>query len=619
MWSHPLQRSLRRLLKRSLALACGRHGRQAAVAVAGLSCSAAVAICVALVAMPHWIASLDDAHDAHDTSIAGPATAVLQRDTEHVDLWPSVRTLAEPITRERWDVDEALRHLGEFTPPATPHANLGMQPGAVWLKVRLAPSDGAPSRWIVDIDYPLLNRIDAWLVTDGRAGPPMLMGNAFAFPRRPLPSRSHASELTLDASRAQTLLIRVQTRGSMIVPLSLYSPGAFLLHEARQSLLQGLMAGLSLCLLLGSLTRWLTTRDSVFLFYSLVVLGSTVYSLAFYGVGPQHLWSEVTWLEGNAAVLAAHVALAGACFFIDRLLAVRDWSRPSSLALCGGVVAGVVDYRLAEALAGVMTPVPMLLSIPAAVVRRRQGDRSAVFILLGWGFYTAGVLISVGLLGGMLPARFWTQHSVQFTGLVEMTMWMHVLGVRMEATRSAAQRALVERDSLVVLAYTDALTGLPNRRGLNERLSLALAERPADKLLAVFLLDLDGFKAVNDRLGHDAGDRLLALVAQRLRGLFRSSDVVARLGGDEFVVMAPGITADADALHLGEKVLEAFGRVFDVDGQECRVGVTIGYALAPHDANEPSALLQRADAAMYAGKQAGRHTVRRARSDAGLH
>jgi diguanylate cyclase (GGDEF)-like protein len=364
----------------------------------------------------------------------------------------------------------------------------------------------------------------------------------------------------------------------------------------------------------------------VFLFYSMIVLGSTLYSLAFYGIGAQHLWAEVNWLEVNAAVLAAHLALAGACFFVNRLLMVRDWSRLPSLALrvtgvsalliCAGVLARLVDYRIAEQLAAVMTPIPMLLSIPAAVVRRRQGDRSAVFIQLGWGFYTAGVLISVGLLGGLLPANFWTQHSYQFTGLVEMAMWMHVLGVRMEATRTAAQRALVERDSLVVLAYTDPLTGLPNRRGLNERLSTALAERPDDKLLAVFLLDLDGFKAINDRLGHDAGDRLLALVAQRLRGLFRSSDVVARLGGDEFVVMAPGIGADADALHLGEKVLEAFTRPFEVAGQACRVGVTVGYALAPADANDASALLLFADEAMYHGKQSGRHTVRRANAGA---
>ncbi|MDB5818067.1 MAG: periplasmic/7TM domain sensor diguanylate cyclase [Rhizobacter sp.] len=618
MWSPASQQFLERCLGRLRLLACSLYGRRVAVVASGLLCLVGVAAIIATVAMPRWIASIDDS-TARATA-SGPATAVLHRETEYLDLWPAVRTLAEE--GGRWDVDEALRRLGEFTPPASPHANLGIQASAIWLKVKLASTEGAASRWVLEIDYPLMNRIDAYVVTDGHAGAPMLMGNAFAFMRRPLPSRTHAGDVQLDPGHQQFLLVRVQTHGSMIVPLGLYSPRAFLLHEARQNLLQGVMAGLALCLLVGSLTRWLTSRDAVFLFYSMVVLGSTFYAFAYYGVGPQHLWPEVGWLEVNAAVLSAHLALAGACFFIDRLLAVRDWSRRSSAALritgvcavltCIGLMAGLLDYRVAEGLAAVMTPIPMLLSIPAAVVRHRQGDRSAVFILMGWGFYTAGVLISVGLLGGKLPANFWTQHAYQFTGLVEMTMWMHVLGVRMEATRTAAQRALVERDSLVALAYTDPLTGLPNRRGLNERLALALAERAPDKLLAVFLLDLDGFKAINDRFGHDAGDRLLALVAQRLRGLFRSSDVVARLGGDEFVVMAAGIGVSDDALHLGHKVLEAFTRPFDVNGQECRVGVTVGYAIAPVDANEASALLRSADAAMYEGKQNGRHTVRRA-------
>lgn len=127
----------------------------------------------------------------------------------------------------------------------------------------------------------------------------------------------------------------------------------------------------------------------------------------------------------------------------------------------------------------------------------------------------------------------------------------------------------------------------------------------------VYLLDLDGFKAINDRLGHDAGDELLIGVAQRLQSLLRSGDTVARLGGDEFVVVASGLSDDGNAQALGHKLLENFKLPFTAAGEQCSVGLTIGYALAPLDGQDAQTLLKRADTAMYAGKNAGRHCLRR--------
>ena len=151
----------------------------------------------------------------------------------------------------------------------------------------------------------------------------------------------------------------------------------------------------------------------------------------------------------------------------------------------------------------------------------------------------------------------------------------------------------------------------PNRRGLSEALEQALARSSAQRLAAVYLLDLDGFKAVNDRLGHEAGDEVLVGVARRLQALLRGSDVVARLGGDEFVVVAAGLSGDADAQAIGRKLLDGFREPFVAAGEACRIGITIGYALAPLDGRDANGLLKRADAAMYAGKQAGRHRMQR--------
>ena len=168
------------------------------------------------------------------------------------------------------------------------------------------------------------------------------------------------------------------------------------------------------------------------------------------------------------------------------------------------------------------------------------------------------------------------------------------------------------------LAHTDPLTGLPNRRGLYAELANSLQRCDPHHLVAVYLLDLDGFKPVNDQYGHDVGDELLVAVAQRLRGHLRESDVVARLGGDEFVVMTHLLNQPEQAHDLGMKLLDAFRSPLALGNRQVWVGLTIGYALAPHDGSDAMGLLRLADAAMYSGKQAGKFCLRRNTGDLAL-
>jgi diguanylate cyclase (GGDEF)-like protein len=155
------------------------------------------------------------------------------------------------------------------------------------------------------------------------------------------------------------------------------------------------------------------------------------------------------------------------------------------------------------------------------------------------------------------------------------------------------------------------LTGLSNRQLFNDRLASALADQHGGAV-DVLLLDLDDFKEVNDILGHHAGDQMLIEVGRRLRACVRPSDIVARLGGDEFVVMSSGLAMPAQADALAHKLLDAIRAPFQIGSVTCRVSLTIGYALAPLDGTDAVALLKRADAAMYDGKQAGKGVARRA-------
>ncbi|HVC63526.1 MAG TPA: EAL domain-containing protein [Acetobacteraceae bacterium] len=161
------------------------------------------------------------------------------------------------------------------------------------------------------------------------------------------------------------------------------------------------------------------------------------------------------------------------------------------------------------------------------------------------------------------------------------------------------------------LAHHDTLTGLANRVQLRQRIPEFLDSNAGPQLLTAFMMiDLDGFKGVNDTLGHDVGDELLVEVARRLQGLVRDVDFVARLGGDEFVILVPGLLQPEAVAPLAQRVLQRLADPARVGDHRLQIGASIGIAFHPKDAQDGDALYKYADIALYAAKSAGRGTFR---------
>jgi diguanylate cyclase (GGDEF)-like protein len=179
------------------------------------------------------------------------------------------------------------------------------------------------------------------------------------------------------------------------------------------------------------------------------------------------------------------------------------------------------------------------------------------------------------------------------------------------AARRIRERWLAE-DQIRHLALHDSLTGLPNRLQFHQHLDRAVSRaKRHGQLMAVFGLDLDRFKHVNDTLGHATGDALLAEVAARLKESVRDSDLVGRLGGDEFAIVAEDLAAPEDAMRLARRVCTALGESYHVNGHEVTTSGSIGIAIGPVDDSEPSdTLLKNADLALYRAKEDGRNTFR---------
>ncbi len=554
-------------------------------------------------------------------AVAAPTGLVLRDDLGEIDAWPGVRTYSDDTGR--LDAAQALALLDRFQVPATPHANPGPQRGAVWLALPLHVPPGQSGQWLLEIDYPGLQHIEAVRVRDGQLGTPARLGTATPRTQWPLPGRTPVLPLALQPGHDHLVLLRVASAGAVAVPVRLLRPDAHKQREERTQAFQGLITGLEIFLLLYSLTQWLVLRDPMYLDYAVANMGLTLMFLAYFGLGPQHLWPGNAWLTYNAPPIAVFLGLVGIFRFVERWVRDADSHSHSHLlaamrlgawvsAVClVAFVAGLLEYRSAQVLASVIGPAPVLLALPVVYRRARAGSQQAIYMLLAWGCYGVGAITLMALVRGLAPVNLWTQHAFQMASLAEMTFFMVVLGMRVKDMRTEAART--QRDNVLLQAqvHTDPLTGLLNRRGLDAALATALQAARPGQPTAVFLLDLDGFKAINDDLGHDVGDALLVAVAARLRSQVRATDAVARLGGDEFVVVVPLLPGDEEATRLGHKLLDCVAAPFSVAGHECRVGVTAGYVVAPFDGPDAASLLRRADAAMYAGKQAGRNCLQR--------
>lgn len=183
---------------------------------------------------------------------------------------------------------------------------------------------------------------------------------------------------------------------------------------------------------------------------------------------------------------------------------------------------------------------------------------------------------------------------------------LKIIGTLQDITPQKQAQAAVER-----LAHYDALTQLPNRALFFDRLRMALIQSRRNKTaLALFYMDLDGFKHVNDSLGHRAGDLLLIAVAKRLTQTVRASDTVARLGGDEFTVILPDLRRLEGAVKVAENIIRSIGQPFMIDGRIVEIGISIGITYCVENRFREDELVQLADQAMYEAKQAGKNTYR---------
>ncbi len=500
-------------------------------------------------------------------------------------------------------------------------------------------------------------------------------GDRIPFADRPVPATEHVFPLDLEPGQAHEVYVRVSNAGSLTVPLRILSEGGLDHHRARDGFVLALFFGAVLALALYNLLLWTSLRDHTYLLYVGFVSCAGMAFFCYNGLAHQFLWPAATTWNNVAPVFFAYLAVAMAALFSHRFLRLdrhaarldRVGQAIATLCAAGALVAlWGPAYALAARAYSVVTLVLTVWACVAGWISLRSDYRPARWYVAAWAVMLAGAAAFSLRALNIVPGSFFSLYGMQIGAAIEMLLLSFAMADRIQLARveadrmqaaalaalketvelreralEASRRAEQDMETMVAervqelasvnrkleeeiferrraeellrrMAHHDSLTGLPNRALLKDRFGMAAsAAKRNGTHLALLVIDLDDFKAINEEHGHDTGDDLLVGIARLLQTRMREMDTIARLGGDEFAVLVSDLSSPREAARVAEKVLSILSQPVRVSAtRSVDVSASIGIAVNGVDGTSVDALLKRAEASMYTAKQAGRASYR---------
>lgn len=569
--------------------------------------------------MRYLLAALILAATVLSPAIARSASALdLRAPDEIVDLTPYVDVYEDPISSR--DVQEVAASAA-FHPVG--RIVLAHPRSTYWLRLRLSGATQLRP-WVLTAGYRPAEA-DLFLPVAGGYVEER-SGDAVPYAQRSFPIFNW---ITFDApatATLQTLYLRVRTI-EPYVNLVAYSKDRFRRDITRDIVVIAALLAILGSLVLSSVVLYFVMRDTLYLYYAGYIVAQIVYRANDFGLLQAYVFPHVSFPYVRTEVFFDGVTLLAATFFIRRFLRSHAHSRlldriNVAIAVIGAAYAllslvGVpIRYTLVEYFSFVYVPIWMATGI----VCWRKGYAPARLFLAAWTVYMIGIVVEAAVDAGLFQALGVMRESTPDVILD----YIVYLGIALEsillslslaqAYRTATAEKIEQLKELIAmrertermahLAYSDSLTNLPNRTAFIERVDESLrAAMRHGRRCALFFMDFDNFKAINDGYGHLAGDAALIEAAARLRSTVRGDEMVGRIGGDEFAIFLPAIESEGDVEAVKERVRDAIGEPFFLDGQELPMSVSVGVGYFPEPNTTLDALFAAADADMYRGKQ----------------
>ncbi|HEU4996618.1 MAG TPA: EAL domain-containing protein [Gemmatimonadaceae bacterium] len=368
----------------------------------------------------------------------------------------------------------------------------------------------------------------------------------------------------------------------------------FLLHWAR--------AASALCIMLFGSGLTISLAD--------VASPTSVTRLVVSSVTLIAAYVHVAWLLFGAAELVSH-------HWTELIRKRRNWIFGVAIVFALASLAYHADhpdpfgprFSARIALRSLIIGLAFIAAAVAVVVSRgeKPGLRLGRAFVGGSFALYAATQLHLSWLGAFNRAVISQSNYALYSGFIDFVLVFAMgLGIVIWLLEEEHTRVLSTTEEIAQLAYHDPLTGLPNRKLLLDHLTRAIYQARRDRFkLAVYFIDLDRFKVINDSLGHSAGDKVLQAVASRVTCVLREADAVARMGGDEFVFITTAIKGVEDAVHVAQKVRDAIREPLQIEGRELFVSCSMGIAVYPDDGESADTLVKNADTAMYRAKSQG--------------
>ena len=476
----------------------------------------------------------------------------------------------------------------------------------VWMKLRIQqPTPNGD--WVLALPTTAVRDLTFYGPFDaqGRAlTGPVRTGLVHPYASRPLGSERVVFPLRLPEPGVYTVYLWAQSTVAHQIAPSVWDTRDFLYFRQHKRLFDGICYGILLTLLVYNLVLARVFRDASYGLYGLTCAAALVTLATYNGHTAHYLWPHSPWWIERSYVLGGSLWIAFSALFARHFLNTRETAPTADR-----VILGFAGVALLTTVPGALGQVGLAQSANewlglsgalymTAVSLRvwRRGFPPALWYLCGQATLFATVMATVMVVWGWLDAPFLLANGLQIGVAAEMVVFAMALSVRIQLMRRDQVELNLRAAHLARAASTDPLTGVANRTGLKTSAEQLLAQ-PGDH--ALLLIDLNKFKPVNDTFGHEAGDRVLVEMAQRIENHLRESDVVARIGGDEFVVLLGHTTQRATLVATINRLLDAIDQPVPYGQENLKVSASAGVALYPQDAGSLDALLRAADKAMY--------------------
>ncbi|MDI9244508.1 7TM diverse intracellular signaling domain-containing protein [Marinobacter sp. CHS3-4] len=565
---------------------------------------------------------------------------VLQEASERVNISRNLSYFEDAA--DQYAIEDIVSQwpsIANFERPDQAH-NFGFSESPYWFHTRLHNRDGPSTDWVLEGMYSIIDRVDLYVVRSSGDIEHYVAGDAIKFDSRG--RKHHNINFRLDLEQGETvdLFFRVETTGSVMMPLLLWTNEAFSGADHQERFVFGLYYGLLLCMAVFNLLIFLSTRDSNYLWYVSYIVFYGLLQLTVNGLAFEHLWPEMGWWNNRAISFFIAMGMFSILGFSRSFLLLQEnvpWLNRVIVTVMAFfpfmAVAALAypDYGPVIRITTFVASVSVLFILAGGLITLYQGFRPARYFMIAWSALLAGMMLYTLKTFGLLPANFLTEYAIQIGSAFEAVLLSLAMAARLRLLMLENQRIqeemnlqleqrVSERTSelevvnrkLEALSATDGLTGLYNRRFFDERLDLEVGRSSRNGPLSLLMIDVDLFKPLNDTHGHLAGDSCLRKIASVIaEGVSRRADVVARYGGEEFAVILPD-TGSEGAKNRAEAIRKsvADNLNFFWSGQAIDVTVSVGVAtVAPGGRIDADDMIDVADRALYDAKQEGRNTV----------